>query len=144
MPSDSRQLPPCRSLGAASPPLALVMTLHLIYEASANFAFNGRERGRLEERREMSGSNCKSGVAHCIDIESRGRPEGGQAPLLRSVLVAWRRRRRQGEVRRLPNRKGYTRRGAALESILAEWVCTVILRIEHKDEAIWHQRWFQK
>ena len=107
------------SFGAASPPLALVMTLHLIYEASANFAFNGRER------REMSGSNCKSGVAHCIDIESRVGEARGQAPLLRWVLVAWRRRRtrrRQGEARRLPNRKGYTRRGAALESILAEWV----------------------
>ena len=70
---------PCRSLGAASSPLALVMTLHLICGASANFAFNGRERGRLEERREMSGSNCESGVAHCIDIESRagGGPRAG-------------------------------------------------------------------
>ena len=28
----------------------------------------------------MSGSNCKSGVAHCIDIESRGRggPRAGR------------------------------------------------------------------
>ena len=91
----------------------------------------------------MSGSNCKSGVAHRIDIESRGRPAAGRPrccarSLLRGGGGDGDKARRRGDcqIEKVILVHEDRRRGAALESILAEWVCTVILRIEHKDEAI--------
>ena len=80
----------------------------------------------------MSGSNCKSGVAHCIDIESRGgRPRAGPVVALGPCCDGDKARRGDCQIEKVI--LGGARRW---NQYLQNGFCTVILRIEHNDEAI--------
>ena len=83
----------------------------------------------------MSGSNCKSGVAHCIDIESRaGDARGRVGPVVAlGPCCDGDKAKRRGDCQIEKVILGGARRW---NQYLQNGFCTVILRIEHKDEAI--------